>query len=82
MLRVESKINRNGLIWKIERQKFEKLNKSLRNLRDNIKRADIWETGIPKIENRKNEAEIYVRKRWRQNFPYLVKDINYHIQEA
>ena len=58
-----------------EETRIQKYEESLRNLRDNFKRSNIWIVGVPG-EEEEQEIENLFENIMKENFPNLVKEID------
>ena len=66
----------------MKKQEFKKMNR-LRNLQDNFKRSNIRIIGVPEGEEEEQETENLFEQIMKENFPNLVKEIDFQeIQEA
>ena len=55
----------------------------LRNLWENLKHSNIWIIGVPEGEEQQQEIENLFEKIMKENFPNLVKEIDFQeVQEA
>ena len=81
----------NGLEQKEERniqpeqneETIQKNKERLRNLQDNFKRSNIRITGVPEAEEEEQEIENLFEQIMKENFPNLVKEIDFQeVQEA
>ena len=54
----------------------------LRNPWDNFKCTNFWIIGLPEGEEEEQEMENLFEKIMKENFPYLVKEIDIQVQEA
>ena len=65
-----------------EKMRIQK-NEKFRNLQDNFKHVNIQIIGVPEGEEKEQEIENLFEKIMKQNFPNLVKKIEFHeVQEA
>ena len=61
----------------------QKNEERLRNLRDNFKHYNIWIIGVPEGEEEEQEIENLFEQIMKENFPNLVKEIDFHeVQEV
>ena len=66
----------------MKKQEFKKMNR-LRNLQDNFKRFNIRIIGVPEGEEEEQETENLFEQIMKENFPNLVKEIDFQeVQEA
>ena len=66
-----------------EETRTQKNEKRLRNLWDNLKCSDIQIIGVPEGEEQQQEIENLFEKITKENFPNLVKEIDFQeVQEA
>ena len=74
-------------IWKMRRQKTPNQNSkrkneskkyegNIRNLWENFKCTNIQVMGVPQEKRESRELKSYVKKKYMENFPNLVKDID------
>ena len=49
----------------------------LRNLQDNFKHSNIWIIGVPEEEQEEQEIKNLFEKIMKENFPNLVKEIDF-----
>ena len=62
---------------------IKKSEESLTNLWDNLKRSNIRITGVPEGEEQEQEIENLFEQTMKENFPNLVKEIDFQeVQEA
>ena len=62
---------------------IQKNEEKLRNLRDNLKCSNIWIVGVPEGEEQQQEIENLFEQIMKENFPILVKEIDFQeVQEA
>ena len=67
----------------MKKQEFNKSEESLTNLWDNLKRSNIQITGMPEYEEQEQEIENLFKQIMKENFPNLVKEIDFQeVQEA
>ena len=67
----------------MKKQEFNKSEESLTNLWDNLKCSDIWIIGVPEGEEQQQEIENLFEQITNENFPNLVKEIDFQeVQEA
>ena len=67
----------------MKKQKFKKNEERLRNLWDNFKCSNIWIIGVPEGEEEDQEIENLFEQIMKENFPNLVKEIDFQeVQEA
>ena len=66
----------------MKKQEFKKMRR-LRNLQDNFKRSNIRIIGVPEGEEEDQEIENLFEQIMKENFPNLVKEIDFQeVQEA
>ena len=66
-----------------EEEKESKKNESISSLWDNFKKSNIHIIGMPKGEEKEQEiGNLFEKKRKKENFPNLVKEIDMQVQEA
>ena len=66
----------------MKKQEFKKA-KNLTNIWDNLKHSNIWTIGVPEGEEEEQEIENLFEQIMKENFPNLVKEIDFQeIQEA
>ena len=66
-----------------EKTRIQKNEERLRNLWDNLKRSNIWITGVPEGEEQQQEIENVSEQTMKENFPHLVKETDFQeVQEA
>ena len=75
-LEQKEKIN----IHQNEETRIQKSEEILTNLRDNLKRSNIWILGVPEGEHQQQETENLFEQIMKENFPNLAKEIDF--QEA
>ena len=79
---VDQKEERNIQPEQNEKMRIQK-NEKFRNLQDNFKHVNIQIIGVPEGEEKEQEIENLFEKIMKQNFPNLVKKIEFHeVQEA
>ena len=61
---------------RMRKQEFEEV-KSLINLWDNLKRSNIQIIGVPEGEEEEQEIENLFEKIMKENFPNMVKEIDF-----
>ena len=61
---------------------MKRMEDTLRDLWDNIKRTNIWIIGVPEEEEKRNGTEKIYEEILVENFPNMEKDIVNQIQEA
>ena len=61
-----------------EETRIQKNEDRLRNLWDNFKCSNIQIIGVPDEEEEEQEIENLFEKTVKENFPNLVKDIDFH----
>ena len=61
----------------MKKQEFRKNEEGLRNLQDNFKCSNIQIIGVPEGEEEEQEMETYLKKLMKENFPNIVKEINF-----
>ena len=67
----------------MKKQEFRKNEERLRNLWDNFKHSNIWIIGVPEGEEYEQEIENLFEQIMKENFPDLVKEIDFQeVQEA
>ena len=67
----------------MKKQELKKNEERLRNLQDNFKCSNIQIIGLPEGEEEEQEIENLFEKIMKQNFPNLVKEIDFQkVQEA
>ena len=67
----------------MKKQESKKNEERLRILWDNLKRSNIWIIGVPEGEEQQQEIENLFEQIMKENFPYLVKEIDFQeVQEA
>ena len=80
---VDQKKERNIQPQQNEETRIQKNEERLRNLWDNFKRPNIWIIGVPEGEEEEQEMENLFEKIMKENFPNLVKEIDFQeVQEA
>ena len=66
----------------MKKQEFKKV-KRLKNLWDNFKRFNVWIIGVPEGEEEDQETENLFEQIMKENFPNMVKEIDFQeVQEA
>ena len=66
-----------------EETRMKKNEETFRNLQDNFKHSNIWIIGVPEEEKEEQETEKLLEKIMKENFPNLVKKIDFkEVQEA
>ena len=66
-----------------EETRIQKNEDRLRNLWDNLKRSNIWIIGVPEGEEQEWKIENFFEQIMKENFPSLVKEIDFQkVQEA
>ena len=66
-----------------EETRIQKNEESLRNLRDNVKRPNIWIRGVPEGEEEEQETDNLFENIMKENFPNLAKEVDFQeVQEA
>ena len=83
-----------SMIWSIRKQKRTNQNNkkkkesrkirvvSISSLWDNFKHSNIHIIGVPKEEKEQEIGNLFEKKRKKENFPNLVKEIDMQVQEA
>ena len=67
----------------MKKQEFKKNEERLRNLWGNFKHSNIWIIGVPEGEEQQQEMEKLFEQMMKENFPNLVKEIDFkEVQEA
>ena len=67
----------------MKKQEFRKNEERLRNLRDNFKFSNIQIIGVPAEEEEEQQIENLFEQIMKENFPNLVKEIDYQgVQES
>ena len=67
----------------MKRQEFRKNEEGLRNLQDNFKCSNIQIIGVPEGEEEEQEIENLLEQIMKENFPNLVKEIDFQeVQQA
>ena len=67
----------------MKKQQFKKSEETLRNFWENFKRSNIRIIGVPEGEEEEQEIENLFEKIMKENFPNLVKEIDFQeVQEA
>ena len=67
----------------MKKQESKKNEERLRNLWDNLKSSNIWIIGVPEGEEQQQEIENLFEQIMKENFPNLVKEIDFQeVQEA
>ena len=61
----------------MKKQELKKTEEMLRNLWDNLKRSNIWIIGVPEREEEEQEIENLFEPIMEENFPNLVKEIDF-----
>ena len=80
---VDQKEERNIQPEKKEQTRIQKNEERLRNLQDILKRSNIRIIGVPEGEEEEQEMENKFEKIMKENFPSLVKEIDFQeVQEA
>ena len=75
---LEQKEKRNIQPDKNEETRIQKNEERFRNLWDNFKCSNIQIIGVPDEEEEEQEIENLFEKTVKENFPNLVKDIDFH----
>ena len=66
-----------------EEIRIQKYEESLRNLQDNFKHSNIQIIGVSEGEEEEQEIKNLLEQRMKENFPNLVKEIDFQeVQEA
>ena len=66
-----------------EETRIQKHEERLRNLQDNFIHSNIWIIGVPDKEEQEQEIENLFEQIMKENFPNLVKEIDFQeVQEA
>ena len=60
-----------------EETRIQKNEKRLRNVWDNFKHSNIWIIGVPEGEEQQQEVENLLEQIMKENFPNLVKEIDF-----
>ena len=85
-VRKETRTHINGLEQKEEiniqpeqneETRIQKSEETLRNLRDNFKRFNVWIIGVPEGEEEDQEIENLFEQIMKENFPNLAKEIDF-----
>ena len=63
-------------------KRMKRIEDSLRDLWDNIKRTNIWITGVPEEEEKKKQIEKIFEEIIAENFPNMGKETASQVQEA
>ena len=67
----------------MKKQELKKNEERLRNLWDNFKHSNIQILGVPEGEDKEQEIEDFFENIMKENFPNLVKEIDFQeVQEA
>ena len=67
----------------MKKQEFQKNEERLRKLWDNFKCSNIWIKGVPEGGELEREVENLFEQTMKENFPNLVKEIDFQeVQEA
>ena len=67
----------------MKKQDFKKVKRVLTNLLDNLKHSNTQIIGVPKGEEQQQEIENLFEQVMKENFPNLVKEIDFQeVQEA
>ena len=67
----------------MKKQEFKKNEERLKNLWDNFKSSNIQIIGVPEGEEEEQEIKILFEQIMKENFPNLVKEIDFQeVQEA
>ena len=66
----------------MKKQEFKKNEESLRNLQDNFKHSNIRIIGVPEGEEEEKEIKNSIEQIMKENFPNLVKEIDFHPKES
>ena len=74
---LEHKEERNIQPEQNEETRIEKNEESLRNLQDKFKHSNIWIIGLPEGEEKEQEIENLFEQIMKENFPNLVKEIDF-----
>ena len=75
--------NKNIQLEQKEETRIQKSEESLTNLWDNLNHSNIWIIGVLKGEEQQQEIENLFQQIMKENFPYLVKEIDFQeVQEA
>ena len=61
----------------MKKQEFKKMRRGLRNLQDNFKHFNIWIIGLPEGEEQEQEIKNLFEQIMNENFPNLVKEIDF-----
>ena len=61
----------------MKKQELKKTEEMLRNLWDTLKRSNIWIIGVPEREEEEQEIENLFEPIMEENFPNLVKEIDF-----
>ena len=80
---LEQKEERNIELEQNEEARIQKNEERLRNLWDNFKHSNIWITGVSEGEEEGQETENLLEQIMKENFPNLLKEIDFQeVQEA
>ena len=80
---LEQKEKINIQLEQNEETRIQKSEERLRNLWDNLKCSNIWIIGVPEGEEQQQEIENLFEQTMKENFPNLVKEIDFQeVQEA
>ena len=66
---------------KKKKKEWKKNENNLRDVQNNIKRPNIWITGVPEEEDRKKDHEKILEEIIVENFPKMGKEIITQVQE-
>ena len=67
----------------MKKQEFKKMRRGFRNLQDILKRSNIRIIGVPEGEEEEQKIENLFEQIMKENFPHLVKEIDFQeVQEA
>ena len=62
----------------MNKQEFKKNEERLSNLWDNLNRSNIQITGVPEGEEQQQEIENFFEQIMKENFPNMLKEIDFH----
>ena len=80
---LEQKGKKNIQLEQNEETRIQKCEERLRNLWDNLKRSNIRIIGVPEGEEQQQEIESLFGQIMKENFPNLVKEIDFQeVQEV
>ena len=83
IIHLEQKEEINILLEQIEETRIQINEERLRNLQGNFKCSNIWIIGVPKGEEEEQEIENLFENMMKENFPNLVKKIDFQeVQQA